>query len=400
MMMRNKRTIRIVAVVLALLIAFSVVLIAVSNPRAGAYVTQEEIDRLREEKKEYERRKQEIQSTINTIEFEKSTEVAKKSVLDNRIILTGLEIENISETIELYNTLILEKEDEVTAAILREEAQLRTYKNRVRSMEENGVITYLEIIFDSTSFSDLLGRMDFVSDLMKADERIYNNLISAREDTEAAKEDLELTKQEMEVVRLQKEEKNEELLEQVAEASALIIQIESSLETLTAFYEEEAAEVARIQNEINRKVEELKEQEARAAASRVIGTGQLLWPAPSATAITSSFGGRFHPIHGVYMQHWGSDFNAPYGSNIIAADAGTVITSEYNSSYGNYVVISHGNGMTTLYAHMSSRVVSSGTAVAKGQTIGYCGSTGISTGPHLHFEVSLNGNKVDPANYL
>ena len=398
--MRNRRVARIIAIILALLMVFSVVWAAIDALTAKAYVTQEEIDKLREEKKEYERRKQEIQSRMNTIEYEKMTEVAKKSVLDDRIILTGMEIDNIDATIEFYVTLIKEKELEVVAAIEREDEQLRKYKTRVRDMEENGIITYLEIVFDSTDFSDLLARLDFVGDIMQADEKTYFNLIAAYDETIAAKEDLELTKQEMEQEKILKEEKYVELQTQLTEAGALIEQIEASFETESALYAAEAEEADRVQREINEKVEELRRQEAAAQASRVRGTGQLLWPCPSGTGISSEYGVRLHPVHGVYRQHWGIDIPAAYGANIIASDSGSVIISEYNSSYGNYIVIDHGNGWTTLYAHMSSRAVSVGTAVNKGQVIGYIGTTGVSTGPHLHFEVSINGEKVDPVKYL
>jgi len=403
MIMKSRRITRIIAIILALMMAFSIIWVAIDALTAKAYVTQEEIDRLREEKKEYERRKQEIQSRINTIEFEKMTEVAKKSVLDDRIILTGMEIENIIATIDFYGQLIREKELEVDAAIAREDAQLRKYMTRVRDMEENGIITYLEIIFDSASFADLLARMDFVGDIMQADEMIYGNLIDARNDTIAAKEDLELSKQEMEQEKVLHEDKLAELDEQLIEASALIEQIESTLETESALYAAEAEEAERIQNEINAKVEELRRQEAAAAAaaaSRVRGTGQLSWPVPSSGNVTSEFGVRLHPTYNVYRQHWGIDIAANYGANIIASDGGTVIISEYNSSYGNYIVIDHGNGMTTLYAHMSSRVAGVGAGVSKGQVIGYIGTTGVSTGPHLHFEVSVGGVKVDPIPYL
>ena len=403
MIMKSRKITRIIAIILALMMAFSIIWVAIDALTARAYVTQEEIDKLREEKKEYERRKQEIQSRMNTIEFEKMTEVAKKSVLDDRIVLTGLEIENINSTIEFYVQLINEKEMEVDAALAREDAQFRKYKTRVRDMEENGIVTYLEIIFDSASFADLLARLDFVGDIMQADEMIYGNLIIAREETEIAEENLRLSKEEMEQEKILQQEKLVELDEQLGEANALIQQLEDSFDTESALYTAEAEEADRIQKEINEKVEELRRQEAAAAAAaavRVYGTGQLSWPVPSSGNITSEFGLRLHPVYKVYRQHWGIDISANYGANIIASDSGTVIISGYNSSYGEYIVIDHGNGITTLYAHMSSRLVGAGAGVTKGQVIGYIGTNGVSTGPHLHFEVSSGGVKVDPTHYL
>ena len=401
--MKSRRFARFVAILLAVLMALTLLYSAIASLTAGAVPTQEEIDRLREEKREYERRKQEIQSKINTIEFERMTEVAKKQVLDDRIMLTGLEIDNLTQTIDYYAILITEKEFEVRVAQGKENTQLKLYKNRVRDMEENGVISYIEIIFDSTSFSDMLARLDFVGDIMRADEVLYYNLIEARNATEAARDVLEATKLEMETELDLREDKMLELVQQLDEASELIGQIEATLETENALYLEVDAEARRIQNEINEKVEALRREEERkmlAEASRVRGTGELKWPVATGGYITSGFGTRQHPVFKVYRFHSGIDIGADHGASVLAADRGIVITSAYNSSYGNYIVISHGNGMTTLYAHLSSRRVSEGAEVQKGQIIGLVGSTGVSTGPHLHFEVSVNGQKVNPERYL
>jgi len=406
--MKNRLVAKIIAVVLAILMLLSVLLVVINSVTASAArVTQAEIDRLRDEKKEYEKKKREIQSRINAIEFERKTEVAKKSVLDDQIMLTCLEIDNATETIEYYETLIVEKEQEVVEAQKREDDQLRNYKKRVRDMEENGVISYLEIVFDSTSFSDLLARLDFIGDIMQADEKTYNDLIVAKHETEAAVEVLEQTKLEMEDEKVLLQDKQDELESQIDEANALIEKIESDLETERALHAEVAAEEDRVQREINQKVEELRRQQERdraaaaaATASKVKGTGQLGWPCPSSRSVTSGYGVRQHPVYKVFRMHNGIDIGAKHGANVVAADSGTVITSAYNSSYGNYIVISHGNGITTLYAHLSSRKVSEGKAVTKGQVIGLVGSTGVSTGPHLHFEVSINGSRVDPQKYL
>ena len=397
--MKNRRIVRIIAVLLVLIMAFSFIYAAIDALTAKAAVTQAQIDKLREEKKEYEMRRQEIQSRINTIEYEKMTEVAKKTVLDDRIYLTELEIANITETIENYVNLIMEKELEVVAAQDRENKQLQRYKERVRDMEENGVISYLEIIFESSSFTDLLARIDFVSDIMSADENTYKSLINAREATIAAKIDLENTREELEGEKVQLEEKSDDLVMQLAEACELISGIEDSLEAENELYKQTIAVEKRVQDEINKQVEELRRQQERANAANVKGTGQFIWPAPGHTRVTSKFGIRPHPVHKELRQHSGIDIAVPYGAKIVAADTGTVITSTYEASYGNYVVVSHGNGRTTLYAHLSSRSVSVGQAVTQGQTVGLCGSTGVSTGPHLHFEISVNGSRVDPLKY-
>jgi len=413
--MGNKKFVRIVAIVLAFLMLLSVVLIAVevlTSSRASARVTQGQIDDLRARKRELEREKREIQSKINTIEFERMTEITKKEVLDQRIDLTGQEIDNVISTISYFDLLIREKEYEVYLAQEREDEQFERYKNRVRSMEENGIITYLEIIFDSTSFSDMLARIDFVADIMRSDENAYNDLIEARNETEAAKEALEETRAEMDEEKEYLEVKEAELLEQLEEAHELILKMEEDIETERELRALVVAQEELVQREINAAVAELARQQelerqrrlaaqqaaAGAGSGTVTGTGQLMWPVGG--PVTSGFGVRRHPVFGDMRMHSGIDIGAAHGVAVVAADGGTVITSSYNSSYGNYVVISHGGGMTTLYAHLSSRSVGVGASVSKGQQVGLIGSTGISTGPHLHFEVMVQGSRVNPLNHL
>jgi len=397
--MSNTRFIRVTAKTLVVLMMLSIVFISLESiaPVAEAKrVTQSQINELRDEKREFTRQRNEIQAKIDAIAFERLTEVTKKGVLDERIMLTGLEIDNTNAIIEQYNILIGEKEYEVALAQAREDEQLQRYKTRVRDMEENGTISYLELIFDSTSFADMLARVDFIADIMRADEKIYNDLTEARNETIAAKEDLEQSQTEMEEEKEYLRLKEAELLEQVEEASAIILAMEEDIEKEQALRALVAEEEDRIQSEINKKVEELRKQEAAARAAR--GTGELVWPAQG--RLSSGFGWRRHPVFGGRRHHNGIDIAAPHGANVVAADRGTVIISAYSSGYGNYIVINHGNGMTTLYAHLSSRRVSVGTTVARGQLIGLIGSTGVSTGPHLHFEVSVNGSRINPTSKL
>ena len=411
----NNRYVRIAAVALAVVILFSVVLVAITvlaDTTASAYVTQSQIDRLREEKREYERRKREVQAKIETIEFEHMTEMTRKEILDQRIELTSLEINNINEIINQYNMLIREKEYEVFLAQNREEEQLQNFRNRVRDMEENGIISYLEIIFDSTSFSDMLARIDFVADIMRADENSYVNLQNARRDTEDAKADLEDTKAELDEEKVNLEDKENELFEQLEEAHELIRQLEEDIETETELRDQIIAEEERVQREINAAVEalrrqqeaerlrRLREQQAQSGGGGgghggggvVTGTGQLMWPASG--AVSSGFGAR------ASGNHHGIDISAAHGASVVAADSGTVVVSTYGGGWGNYIVIAHGNGMTTLYAHLSTRSVGVGASVSKGQLIGQVGSTGRSSAPHLHLEVRVNGNLVDPLTVL
>jgi len=397
--MSNTRFIRVTAKMLIVVMMLSILAVSldyIAPPAEARRVTQTQINELRDEKREYERQRSEIQAKINELAFQQLSEVAKKGVLDERIIITGLEIENINAIIDNYAILIREMEYEVAIAQANEEEQLEKYKSRVRDMEENGVISYLELVFDSTSFTDLLARVDFVSEIMRADEKLYNDLTEARNETIAAKEALEQSKSEMEEEKANLEQKEAELNEQLEEASAIIHAMEQDIEVERALRALVAEEEERIQKEINEKVEELRKQEA--ANNAVRGTGELVWPANG--RLSSRFGWRRHPVFGGRRHHNGIDIAAPHGANVFAADRGTVIISAYSSGFGHYIVVNHGNGMTTLYAHLSSRRVGVGTAVSRGQVIGLIGSTGVSTGPHLHFEVSVNGSRINPISKL
>ena len=398
--------------------------------------SQSQINKLRAEKKEYERRKTEVQEKIDATGFELQSELGKKEVLDERILLTSLEIENINETIDQFYLLIREKEYEVHLAQGREETQLQKYRTRVRDMEENGIISYLEIIFDSTSFSDLLARLDFIVDIMRSDEKTYSNLQAARTETEAIKADLEETKDELDIEKEQLDEKKIELDEQLKEAHEMILKLEDDIEAEQALYDLLVDEEERVQNAINVAVAALRRQQAldRQRRERELqrqrelqgntgntannnttgenttgenttgaspgnennsgtgGTGQFMWPMNG--PILSRFGPRSGRMHS------GLDIGGPHGASVVAAESGTVITVSHQQSYGNYVAISHGNGITTLYAHLTSSSVKRGDYVTRGQQIGLNGSTGNATAPHVHFEVSVNGTRVNPEPYL
>jgi len=411
------KKIAVASLLAVVLFAFSLVAVSyLTDYTASARVTQGQIDRLRAEKRDYERRKRDVQSQINAIEFEHMAVMEKKVILDQRIMLTDLEIKNLNKIIEQLYQLISEKEYEVFLAQNREDSQFYKYRNRVRDMEENGLISYLEIVFDSTSFSDLLARIDFIRDIMRADRRLFDDLQTARNDTEDAKDDLEKSRDELEDEKEQLELKEIELLEQLDEAHDLIIRLEADHYMQSQLRDQFIAEEDRIQREINAAVELLRKQEEEEAerqrrlreqsqsqqgsggggsgggGSSV--SGKLGWPVPGGKIISrwgAPRGGRLHQ---------GTDFGGAYGANVVAAESGTVITVSYGSGYGNYVTIAHGGGIQTLYSHLSSSAVSVGDSVSRGQVVGYVGSTGNATTPHLHFEVFVNRTRVNPELWL
>lgn len=438
-----KRKNRLTALLLACFMLTALMVNGLGLSRTAGAVTQSEIDALQEKANSLAAQQVDIRNQIASLEADQNATLEKKKALDEQVMLTQQEIDNIQAQIEAYEELIVEKEAEVVAAQKKEDEQLQRYRDRVQAMEENGSISYLAVLFDATSFSDFLSRLDFIHEVMEYDEQLYQDYIAAKEATIAAKEALEEAKAEREAAKAEEEAKKAELEEQVAAAQAYVEELQSNINTKEAYF----AEINRAEDELNAEIkrmeqqlaaeeearrkaeeearrkaaeEEKRRQEAAAAQNSqsssngssggsssgsgstgsVSGTGSMTWPIPGYSSISDNYGYRTHPISGEWRLHAGIDIGASYGAPIVAADSGTVTASYYHWSYGNMIMISHGNGTSTLYAHMSSLAVSTGMTVSKGQTIGYAGSTGQSTGPHLHFEVRVNGSSVSPWGYV
>jgi murein DD-endopeptidase MepM/ murein hydrolase activator NlpD len=238
-----------------------------------------------------------------------------------------------------------------------------------------------------------------VEEIMDYDNAVMDQLIAIRQQIEVDKAELEQARQEQETAKAEQETAKADLKEQESQVDALVSQISAQQTQLEKAESDLKAAATAMDAEIKKKEKELAAQLA-AQGTSIVSEAGFIWPLKTAKTITSFFGSRVHPITGKANNHTGIDIAAAGGTSILAAKSGVVITSAYNSSYGNYVVVSHGNGQTTLYAHMRSRAVSEGATVTQGQTIGYVGSTGSSTGNHLHFEVRVNGSRVDPLNYF
>ena len=397
---KKRAAVMAVAVFLALVMVLGVVLSVVQPANA---VTQAQIDRLKGEAKNLEDKQAELQAQINSRNDDIMAVMAKYELLEQQIELTRQEITNLTQQIALCEEEIAEKEIEYNEARAAEDNQQRHLRTRVRAMEENGtVVSYLEILFQASSFSDLLARLDLISAIMESDQRLADELAKARVAVAAAKARVEDAKSAYEITKGDQELKERQLEISIAEAQETLDYLQENLEELQAAYDAKEAEREAIDAEIDRLMEQLKAQESSGGGTGYVGTtgtGRYIWPATS-TYITSPFGTRWHPVFGGYKTHWGVDIGASYGTNIYAADSGTVEISTYSSSYGNYVLINHGGGNATLYAHMSTRYVSAGESVSQGQVIGLVGATGNVTGPHLHFEVRENGSKVDPMQYF
>ena len=364
-------------------------------------VTQADIDALKNDAADLTSQRKELESKLDALKDDKSQALAKKQLLDQTVTNTAAQIKNVEAQIADYAALITQTEAELLDAQQQEEAQYELFCTRVRAMEERGKVSYWSVLFKAESFTDLLGRMDIVNEIMDADQAVIDQLQALQVEIEEKKASLEASKAESEAAKADLVAKKTELDAQRKEAIALVNEINDNENEYKETLDELDKEEERIQAMIVKKSKELAAQQAaQNGGTSNAALGGYIWPV-SSHYITSTFGGRASPGGIGSTNHKGIDIGrVGYTTEIHAAKAGTVIVSQYSSSYGNYVVVSHGSGNTTLYAHMSSRKVSVGAYVNQGDVLGITGSTGHSTGPHLHFEISENGVRINPLNYL
>lgn len=387
---------------------------------SGAYaVTQSEIDALKEKRDEIAEQKAAQQAIVDELETQHASVLERKLALDERNEYTREQIQLNREEIELYAQMIAEKAQEVEDARALEEEQLERYRTRVRAMEENGSYDFLALLLNTTSLGAFLTTIDDIGEIMANDRQLEEDYIAAREETERVKAEYEQTRTELEAKQEALRAEAVELQNQIDEATELINQLLTDIEGNEAEIEELNRQQDSVQREIDELVAELERQRAEEEERRrqeelakqsqntggstsggssggtVTGTGSFGWPVPSCTYVTSRAGNRFHPIFNEWRYHSGMDIGASYGAAIVASDGGTVCWCDVKGGYGNCIMIDHGNGYYTLYGHMSSYAVSYGDTVSKGQTIGYVGSTGWATGPHLHFEIRCGDTIIE-----
>lgn len=380
---------------LALTAAVAVSLLPEAVVVPASAVTQAEIDAMKEEANSLKQQQEEIQDQLDSLAADRENAMARKTLLEQQINATRAEINTIAAQIAKYDELIAQKQEELSQAEAEEQAQYELFCERVRYMEEQGEVSYWSILFSSKDFADLLDNAMMVEEIMDYDNQVMDQLIALREQIEQDKAELETARQEQQDAKAEQEAAQANLQAQESEVDALLSQIsnqEDELEAreaqLRAASDAATAEIA------------AAERELAAQIANVPSESGFLWPLPGRYNLSSLFGSRKHPITGKANNHTGIDIPASSGTSILAAKSGVVTTSTYNNSYGNYVVVSHSDGTSTLYAHMVRRNCSKGDTVSQGQVIGYVGTTGSSTGNHLHFEVRVNGSRVDPINYF
>ncbi len=345
--------------------------------------------------KEMDKRSQEIkekEKQIKAKEKEKDAQIEKRIELDMQI--SGLEedIDSVSSVIDAKNAEIQEKEKRIEELEDLVIENRETLKQRIRVMYEYGTTSNLEIILKADGFGDLLSRMSLLQEIVDHDKGIIDSYINSQKEMEEAKIIIETERDEQVEARNMLKNKQASLEKLQKEKQAIIDDLNSDIKALEK--EEKEAE-----EEYQAIMAQIRKAQGSGSVS-VKGNGQFIWPSAASKRVTSYYGKREKPNAKATSMHRGIDIGAPNGTDVLAADSGKIIVAGFGKSYGNYVVIDHGNGYTSLYAHNSRLCVSVGDTVVRGQVIAKVGSTGNSTGPHIHFEISKNGTLVNPMSFF
>ncbi len=332
-------------------------------------------------------------SNVNQAKKKEKTVIGQISGLDQDINKTEAEIKQIDERIAFLEKSIAKTEEDIKVSeeALAEQSDILS-ERLVFIYEEGGDVSYLEVLLSATDIKEFLTRYDFLNMIVEQDVELIKEINKEKKELALKKCDLEIKQKELMNIQTSQISQKEILDSQKEEKQKLLGNVRQEKKAL----EQALDELERT----SRQLETIIRQYQSGSTGSQVGTGVFTWPTPGYTQRTSPYGMRLHPILGERRMHTGIDIKAPMGATIVAADSGTVMFAGWMSGYGQVIIIDHANGLSTLYAHQSSFLVSKGTNVSKGQAIGKVGSTGWSTGPHLHFEVRINGTPTNPAGYV
>ena len=470
-MNKRKKLVSFLAGVMAAVMLLSLILSLIPPALAASSgEIRNQINDLKKQQNQLRQDMNDLREQYEKNEDEIADLLSRKALIDQEIFLMHTQISNINQQISAFALLIADKQDELQEAQERYRLLNEEYRDRIRAMEEEGSMSYWEVLFKANSFADLLDRLNMIQEIARADRRRMASLRDAADEVAAAKESLVTEMEALEETRRELDEANALLTEKKKEAEATLSELVETgrkIDGLFASFEKDEsaimAEIAKMEQEYNNA--KYREWLAHIATATTATTAPATKPAtepttkpttesteatkatepgseelappvttlppettqppettappettqpPETTAppsegwirpcsytkLTSPFGYREPPAEGASTFHEGVDLAGPEGTPIYAARSGTVSRATYSNSAGYYVSINHGDGFASIYMHMTHYVVSPGQQVAQGQLIGYMGSTGISTGSHLHFGISLNGTYVNPALYV
>lgn len=380
------------------------------SPVTALAATKKDVDDAKGKISSLEEEKKKAEAAIQELEGLKSNTETYVRQLDSQVDSLGQEVSRLEGDIAGKTQSIGETTEKLKEAEATEQEQYESMKLRIKYMYENGDSSYLNLLLESRSVSELLNRAEYVSKISEYDREMLDQYVATKEGIAADKQKLEEEKEELEDLKSQTEAKQNAVELLLNEKSQELERVNAQIGEKTAEAEAYEKDIKAQEDAIRRIEEELRrqEEEARKAAEAAgktyntvsLGNINFIWPCPSSSRITSAFGSRTSPTEGASSNHKGIDIGASTGSNILAAADGTVSIATYSYSAGNYIMLNHGGGVTTVYMHCSSLLVSPGETVKKGQVIAKVGSTGYSTGPHLHFGIRYNGSYVNPSSYV
>jgi murein DD-endopeptidase MepM/ murein hydrolase activator NlpD len=330
------------------------------------------------------------QNNLNNVSRAEKTIMGQVQTIEKDVTKTQSEIRSLADQVLYLQNNITATEKQISLQQQEMEKQAKLLSDRLVFIYEQGECSYLEVLLCANDIKDFLSRFDMLNSIVAQDKDLINSINSKKRDLDMKKSDLEVKKRELQVVQESQEGKKQVLAAQLNDKKIVLTDVQQEKEKFAQALEE-LEQASRQAEAMIRKLQ---------GTGGSVGTGSYTWPTPGYTSITSPFGMRYHPILKTRKLHTGVDIGAPNGVKILAADSGTVIFSGWLGAYGQAIIIDHGAGISTLYGHQSELLVGEGDGVTKGQTIGRVGSTGWSTGPHLHFEVRTNGTPVNPIGYI
>lgn len=388
------------------LIALAAVLAVIPVQAAG----KGDIDSAKDKISSLEEEKKKTEETIQELEKLKADTESYVKELDGELARLDDELSSLDSRITDKEADIEETKAQLEEAKKTEEEQYASMKLRIKYMYEKGDASYLDLLLESGSMSEMLNRAEYIQQISSYDRKKLTEYGEIKEKIADDEEKLEAEHEELLTLQEQTKAKQDSVEKLVGEKSRELQKYQNQIaanESQLASYQEdiEAQEnrIQQIEAELKRQEEEArKKAQEKGEEYKTVSIGNIsfIWPCPSSSRITSGFGGRSSPTEGASSNHKGIDIGASSGSDIVAAADGTVTISTYSYSAGNYIMINHGGGVSTVYMHCSKLLVSVGETVKKGQVIAKVGSTGYSTGPHLHFGVRVNGAYVNPSQYV
>lgn len=344
---------------------------------------------LRYKQQQIENQIKEIRKKADALKGEKKSIESEIKILDSELRALTLETEKQEVQKQELNMRIAESEQKIIELTDEIDLNNELLEERLRAMYMNGTGGYLEIILNAENLIDALTRMDMIQLIVKSDVELLKTINEQKTEVEELKAAQEIRRHELTAVINDLNAKQDEVLIASRSKENYMVSLQNNIE-----------EIQRQEAAMEEQSKQIEKDIIAAQRAVEYAGGELMWPLPGHYKITSPYGGRIHPITGVWSNHGGTDIWAPYGTDILSSNDGVVIFAGYHYSYGNYVIVDHGGGIATLYAHCSKLLAWEGQAVSKGDPVAKIGSTGESTGNHLHYEVRLNGVRKNPMEYL